>query len=72
MTSRARVSLPSVLALRCHLDSSATVLCAAGLAAGTLFGPMVAPRTDHITNHQFPIRVRDGRRSAECRTAPGS
>ena len=54
------MTLPSVLALRCHLDSSVTVMSAADLAAGTLFGPMVAPHTEHISNHQFPVKVRGG------------
>ncbi|XP_043225593.1 zinc finger protein 672-like [Amphibalanus amphitrite] len=65
LTSRARVTLPSVLALRHHLDSSVTVVSTAELGVGTLFGPMVAPRTDHITNHQFPIKVFGGDGAAD-------
>ena len=64
VTSRARVTLPSVLTLRSHLDSGVTVVTNVELRAGTLFGPMVAPHSERITDHRFPLKVRDGRHIA--------
>ncbi|XP_037082037.1 PR domain zinc finger protein 15-like [Pollicipes pollicipes] len=57
ITSRARVTLPSMLGLRLHLDSTVSVTSTTQLQSGTLFGPMVAPRIDSIANHQFPLKV---------------